>query len=389
MINVSPFPGDEPVEREARALAAVGHQVTLLVKGSPGVPEREMHCKVEIIRIPVRPRGSKIRTIVQIARYLEYAYRVVRVAVRVNADVYHAHDAKTLLPSYMAARIHKAKLIYGAHELEQGRNFGPAIPTTMRRLWALPERLLIHQADAVTAASPFYAQELVRIYRIPKPVVLLNCPEEPSADALKPGLLRIQAGLSDEKSIVLYQGAIGHNRGVEQLIESLKFGEYHLALLGFGSRIGTLLDWAADLGLRERVHFLGRVPHEELLPLTAGADIGACLIQNSSPSYYYSAPNKMFEYIAAGVPVVASDFPAMRQVIQEYQVGDLVSDPSSPQEIAVVINKMLAEPERYQQMYRNARSAARVLNWENEQKKLLALYDNLEIDSDKKCKVKM
>ena len=148
-------------------------------------------------------------------------------------------------------------------------------------------------------------------------------------------------------------------------------------VLGDGRARSALEALASELGLSKRVHFPGYVPLEELLSYTASADIGLSLIQNTSPSYYYALPNKILEYVMAGLPVVASDFPEMRRIVQEYEVGEVVSDPSSSQEVAAAIVKILQDPERYQQMRSNTRRAAEILNWENEQRKLFSLYDEL------------
>ena len=148
--------------------------------------------------------------------------------------------------------------------------------------------------------------------------------------------------------------------------------------LGDGRARKALEALASELGLSDRVHFPGYVPMEELLAHTASADVGLSLIQNECPSYYYTLPNKITEYVMAGLPVVASDFPEMGRIIREYQVGETVKDPGCPQEVAAAICAVLTDPERYHEMHLNAQRAARVLNWENEQEKLVALYQQIE-----------
>ena len=179
-----------------------------------------------------------------------------------------------------------------------------------------------------------------------------------------------------EKSIILYQGNIALNRGLETCVRSLPYldEDVHLVMVGDGIARDGLIQLTSDLDLADRVHFLGFVPFAELNAYTASADVGLSLIQNTCASYYYTLPNKLMEYIMAGLPVVASDFPAMGQIVREYDVGQVVADPTSPQEVAAAVRAVLDNPERYRQTHSNALRAAQELNWEQESLKLIEMY---------------
>ncbi len=151
-----------------------------------------------------------------------------------------------------------------------------------------------------------------------------------------------------------------------------------LVLMGY-----AVSNWPAVLrrlireeGLMDRVYFFGPVAPEEVTWYAASADIGVIAIRNVSLSFYYCSPNKLFECIAAGLPVVGSNFPDMKKVIEGYNVG-VTCDPDDPRDIADAIEYILSDESRYEEMRKNALEAAKVFNWENESKKLLTLYEGL------------
>ena len=139
------------------------------------------------------------------------------------------------------------------------------------------------------------------------------------------------------------------------------------------SSLHSLID---NNGVRDRVYFFGPVPFDEVSTYAMSADIGLILHKNVGLNYYYVSPNKLFEYMAAGLPVVGSNFPDLKRFIEGYEFG-VTCNPDSPQEIAEAVWYILADNGRYEMMRNNALQAAKVLNWENESRKLVAIYDNL------------
>jgi glycosyltransferase involved in cell wall biosynthesis len=221
------------------------------------------------------------------------------------------------------------------------------------------------------------AQELVRRYKIPEPVVLLNTPlyREYKPSTLYRDNLKIPAG----QKILLYAGIINNYRGIEEMIQSLKYlPDCCLVLHGFGPNyyISSLHSLIDNNGVRDRVYFFGPVPFDEVSTYAMSADVGLILHKNVGLNYYYVSPNKLFECMAAGLPVVGSNFPDLKRFIEGYMFG-VTCNPDSPQEIAKAVEYILADNGRYEMMRRNALQAAKVLNWENESRKLVAIYDNL------------
>lgn len=377
MTVLNNFRHDARVRREARALASAGHEVLVLALEAPDLPDRESMAGFDVRRIPIRSRSLPNCGPVRLIQYLEHLIRTLLAALAWRADVYHAHNANTLLIARLAAGLRRARLVYDAHELETERNWGSSnLSPLVRRLWTLPERLFIQRADAVITVCDSIADQLERSYAVEPPWVLRNMPRHQGFSRSVD--VRAQIGLEQDKSLVLYQGGIKANRGIEQMIEAMTLlDEAVLVLLGAGPMLEPMRAQVDERSLTDRVFFLGHIALANLPAYTASADLGLALIQNACLSYYYSLPNKLFEYIHAGLPVVISDFPEMARVVRKYELGELV-DPSDPVEIAAAIQRILADPDYYRLLQENAAKASAVLSWDREARKLVRLYRTLE-----------
>ncbi len=231
------------------------------------------------------------------------------------------------------------------------------------------------QADAMIVASPSWIDWIRNLYgAIPDPsVVVLNVPVPTEIDPSKD--LRAELDIAPDQRIVIYQGSIQENRGIEPAIEAVtQLDNVVLVVIGYGYYRPTLEDLVEERGLTDKVLFFGPVPNDELISYSASADIGLANIVNSSVSYYTSLPNKLFEYAMAGIPVIGSDSPEIGRIVAEEQIGE-VCDPEDPTQIADAIERILADPGRYAAGLSHA--AARY-NWSVEQEKLLDLYAALE-----------
>jgi len=316
----------------------------------------------------------------------QYCRVTVMKALSERADVYHAHDLNTLHMAYEVAEATSAKLVYDSHELYLDRNPRYADYSRIsnfRLRWR--EARLIKKADVVITASEFAAQRLRDLYGISKPIAILNCPEyQPRKDPLflrekiKRETNRV---IRDRSPIFLYLGRVTYDRGLEEMIRSAVYlaNDVLVVIIGHGSNDykGNLRELARDLGVEHRVLILNPVEPKEVPLCASGATIGAALIQNVSISYYHCSPNKLFEYIMGGIPVIASDFPDLKRIIKEYQIG-IVVDEKDPCAIASAVNALLENVGKYKDMCENAMRAAKIFNWENESKKLFAIYKRLE-----------
>lgn len=379
MLVLNNFVSDARVHKEAMTLTQSGHTVRVLALWQAGLPLQETRAGYQIQRLPLRSRALTGEPAAMLIKYIEFA-RAVRAATRSQpADVYHAHDANTLPAAWLAARADKAALVYDAHEFERGRNFGNfRLPGIYRRVWHLPEAAFIRRANAVITVSQAIADELAAYYQIAPPILVRNCP--PRFNPPEPsGELRRQMRLNPTQPLLLYQGGLVAGRSLFTLLDVLTLlpKEIALVMLGEGSLRPQLQDRAQSLGLQERFYAPGAVPWEQLLTYTREADLGLCIIQNTCRSYYYSLPNKLFEYMMAEVPVLCSNFPEMQSVVLGADAG-IAADPNNPHAIAEAIQILLAQPEKRRQMGQNGRRAAlQTYNWETESQKLLRLYQNL------------
>ncbi len=400
---------DTRVRREAVALAADGHEVTIVGRAtelrSTTVAEDRLD-GIRVLRVPIpggwrtpwRVLGAPLRAIADLVGRLRgrpdggrtLAWLVVwrfaidgwaRSAARLAppADVVHGHDLTGLLAADRTARRDGARLVYDSHELFVESGATAAQPGWARRRLARTEERLARRAAAVVTVNDAIAAELVARYGVAPPVVVWNCPPRPSAEPVDRGLLRAAAGLPPDVPIVLCHGGFLPDRGIEQTAAALLrpgLERVHLVLLG--KRTPTVEPILADPRLAGRVHLLAPVEPGAVLDWVAGADVAAMPIQPTSLNHRLSTPNKLFESLAAGVPVVSSDFPVRRQIVVDDPDGPLggVCDPTDPDAIAGVIRSIIAlDPAARADLRERCRRAARERwNWEAESARLRALY---------------
>jgi glycosyltransferase involved in cell wall biosynthesis len=211
-------------------------------------------------------------------------------------------------------------------------------------------------------------------------VVLLNTPARDEVVQSPAPPLRSFLPIRPEHRILFYCGRLSAHRGLENLIRSLHtLQDCHVVLMGYGADafVAKLDALARDEGLGDRYSRFGPVPPEEVSSYSAGADLGVAPIENVCLNYYYCTPNKLFQYLHAGLPVIASDFPEMRALIERHGVG-VTFDPSDPDALARAARAVLDDPVALEGMRTRARAAAEHYCWERESEKLLAIYRTLD-----------
>ncbi|MFN8288178.1 MAG: glycosyltransferase [Chitinophagales bacterium] len=175
---------------------------------------------------------------------------------------------------------------------------------------------------------------------------------------------------------VLYQGALNEGRGLEHLIEAMRYIDAQLLIAGEGDLSNQLRQQVNQAGLQNKVQFLGYVTPKELKEITAKAHVGVNLLENKGLSYYYSLANKFFDYIHAGVPQLCIDFPEYNFINTKYEVALLIEN-CSVNEIKTALQRLLTDKSFYSHLQKNCGQCRQQLNWENEEVKLLALYEQL------------
>jgi glycosyltransferase involved in cell wall biosynthesis len=319
--------------------------------------------------------------IFKLFKFIEVAVRMVRAARRIRPDIIHANDLETLPIGCVLARLHRAKLVYDAHELWRDPGSRAGIPTWLFNLAVMTERWLAPKADGVITVSESIAEDMRDHLRIPLPTLVRNVPWPRTAQVQgpnHPGPLRRNLGLGPDTPILLYQGFMAEGYGVPFLLEALPSipPPAVMVCLGFGPLQGPLAQRAEALGISDRVYFHPAVPPEVLISYTADATIGVCPSQGTCTSYDYSLPNKLFEYVQAGLPIAASNLAEIGRLVRRYNLGETF-DHSNSQAIAGTLNRMLANPRFLEACREAAATAARELNWRQEERHLVELYQRL------------
>jgi glycosyltransferase involved in cell wall biosynthesis len=369
---------DARVMREATALVEAGFGVTIVdvVSNRNGPSEENI-------------RGVCIKHIIMPSWFIStrfkpwYLVKAMQMIMRgtikllsIPADIYHAHDVDALPACYIATRLRCKPLIFDSHEIPLDN---PTI-TRWHRLSALATRVLtsmLPRCAGVITASPLYAQEIRNQYHYPGVTVVNNLPTYRAVP--RSGRLQKYLGLNPNVRIVLYQGNLQPNRSLDILVHAAPFLESDIVIVMMGRAVETtriqLEGQIASKGVANRVKIIPPVPYEELLDWTASADIGLTIFSTDyTRSIRFCLPNKLFEYLMAGQPVLSSQLDAIAEVIKTYDVGQIV--PSLvPSDVGAAINAMLADTSALARMRNNALEAARQeFNWENESQKLIQLY---------------
>jgi len=307
--------------------------------------------------------------------FVDYYKRAYLAACEDGFDVIHAHDLLTLPVGAALARKTGKPLVYDAHELYTEMS---TLRRVEQRVWRYLERRDIGRASRLITVCESIASELVERYGVDRPLVLLNCPPAPRWSDGEANLLRARVGIDDPSvRLVLYQGGLVPNRGLEELVQAAaSFDDAVLVLMGWG-RLQPLLEAQIERsGLGERVIVTGPVPQAELLGITRGADVGVIPYKAIGLNNYYTTPNKLFEYLAAGIPIACSAFPELRRFVERPGAG-LTFDPSDPDDIALAVNGILADEDVRSGMREAARRTAVSLTWERQAEKLVSLYEGL------------
>jgi len=291
-------------------------------------------------------------------------------------DVVHAHDAAMLAPGFIGARLARARLVYDSHELATG------VPYRTKGWYVLVsvlERALIRRCDVVMTVSLGIAERLQTKYRLHRmPTVLRNVTELSLIDSVSPPT-RLRKRLSlDREKLILHQGAPARYRGCENLISSMsRIADAHLVFLGDGEGdfVAHLRALAAESGVARRVHFVSSVPLVTLLSHTAEADVGVSLLEANCENHRLALPNKVFEYLAAGVPLLTNDLPEVSRLVKEYGVGWTINS-SDPVALAHCLEHALVHSAD-EALRRRLGHAASSLTWKHERERLREAYSLL------------
>jgi glycosyltransferase involved in cell wall biosynthesis len=270
-------------------------------------------------------------------------------------------------------------VVYDARDIYMDAGNLASTRGLLRAVVGRAERRWARRADRVITVNQPYADVMAERFGVPTPLVIMNCSYRYTPSAPRARRFHERLGLTAEWRVVLYQGGFSPGRGIEQLFEAItSIDDAVLVLMGYGYEEAIYRERAADSRLAGRVHILPAVRPDELLDWVAATDVVAMPIQPTTLNHRLTTPNKLFEAMAAGIPVVASDLPGMAPIVRETGCG-LVVDPTDPAAIAAACREILDGGTESVLAWRTRALAAAhaTYNWENQAEHLFEEYSRL------------
>lgn len=327
-------------------------------------------------------KASRISLIFQrkVWFYAEFNIRLFFRLLFSRADIFLGNDLDVMPATYLAARLRRKALVYDTHEYYLGM---PELEGKKRikKIWSTIEHFIFPRTKYIyTICQSFcdlyykdYQKKLWFIRNVP----YLHFQASGQFETLKK---EIDLKIPDNRIILLFQGAgINVERGVEELVVSMRFLDplkYHLLIVGGGDLFEKIISLTEEYKLTDRITIIPKVPFEVLRHITSKAAIGFTLDKPTNINHLFGLPNKIFDYIHAGIPVISSRLIELEKIIKTYNVGCFI-DSHEPEHIATIIEGVFHKPEQLETWRNNTVAAKRDYNWENEEKTLLSIYNTV------------
>lgn len=310
---------DGRVQRSAEALANVADVKVLAVDGGRGFTPNGY----ELVVLPVRPgEFGNNRWL-----HLRFLCRLIRVALRDRPDVVYGHDFFMAFPGWLAARLSGARFVYDAHELIIPGSLGRSGGQLLERIWYLLERAVVGRAELVVTANEPRAQKMAEHYMLERPPTpvrnLTPAPtsrlDDQAVRSRYPALLR----RAQSECVCVYQGDVGMDRGLGVLLDAFDLlpTDYRLIVVGGGPDLENVRARSRLCARGRGIDVLGPVPREDLFDILRLCDVGVVTYSFVGFNNLYCAPNKVFEYAQAGIPIVATGQPSLMQLVSESGIG--------------------------------------------------------------------
>ena len=348
---------DQRVEKICKTLHNNGYEVLLIGNSWDGLPE--ISRPYSFFRIQLNSKNLKLA-------YPEFNRKLYFELLK-NADrntILVSNDLDTIVANYLVSIKLNLPLVFDSHEIFTEM---PSVKGRfVQKIWRFIEKKYLPKLKYMMTASESYAKWFSETYQISKPIVVQNFPKKTENQFVT---------IESHPKVILYQGAINPSRGLDKIIPAMKKIENaELWIAGNGPKFNEYQELSKSLHLENKIKFLGKLLPENLREITAKADVGLSIEENNGLSYYFSLPNKISDYIQAKVPVLVSNFPEMKKIIESYNVGEIIEN-HSENELSEKISTILKNGKLFYS--ENLEKAANDLCWENEEPKLLNLYEKV------------
>ena len=369
------FTNDSRVEKQAVSLAKAGYDLTVFGLWDEGLFQMEEKLGFKVIRIKTFSSFFTGR----FGRFIKFVEFTCKVSWKIKRmDVVHCHDFQPLPATLLANLFFRSnfRIIYDAHEYEsQKLGLGQVGKVAIKFL----EKLSSQFIDGFITVSNSIMEVYEKLFPLIPRTLILNCP--PVWNKSAENLYRKKFNITDESLIVLYQGGFMPGRAIPILLKALECLEAENAdfvFMGYPALTQSGRDTFSlilkNAKKSKNIHFHESVTSNSLQVYTSSADVGLCLIEDYCLSYRYCLPNKFFEYAMAGLPILVSDLPEMRKLVQKYNCV-VICESVTPDGIVKGLKELLGQD--LQKLGKNARRMAEDHSWESQEEKLINLYDRV------------
>lgn len=348
---------DQRMQRICRTLQENGYDVTLLGRSSKNSSvltqqlfnQKRIKCHFET--------GPLF--------YIEFNIKLFFFLLFKQMDAVCAIDLDTILPVYFSSIIRQNKRIYDAHEYFTQMKEIVTRPK-IQKIWLAIERFAVPRFTHGYTVNTFIRNKLAELYKVNYAIVR-NLPYHDST---------VSSGMTPEKKIFIYQGAVNEGRGFETLIPAMKSVDAELQIYGKGNFFQQVQQLIADNHLEEKVKLMGNVLPEQLKTITPQMFAGIMIVENCGLNLYYSLANKFFDFMMAGIPQICIGFPEYKTINDQYCFAHMVPD-IEKSTLSKAMQTLLGDPDLYQRLKTNSLIAREELNWQEESKVLLNFYKSL------------
>ncbi len=300
--------------------------------------------------------------------YAEYNFRLFFKLLVSKKHIVYANDLDTLLPNFLISKLSSSLLIYDSHE------YFTEVPELISRPWVRSfwlkiENYIFPKLKNVIAVNHKIADIYSTKYKVPI-TVIRNVPITHQTALSYP-----LDFLKEDQKLIIYQGALNLGRGLDLMIQAMVYLKEHmLVIAGDGDLSKQLRDQVKELHLQHQVVFLGRLLPIELVSVTKQAHLGISFEEDLGLNYRYCLPNKVFDYIQAGIPVLVSDLPLLKTLLSNFEIGECIKR-REPKSLAVQIERIIQKKASYQP---EIKRAASIFNWNKEKKILIEFISKIE-----------